>query len=63
MKSAWLYFVLGGVLLYVLWGLHVDATVTAGDVVVTYKPSMGAPPIGASSSDAIDWAMVDQLPL
>lgn len=62
MKSAWLYFVLGGVLLYVLWGLHVDATITAGDVIVTYKPTP-VPPIGASSSEAIDWAMVDQLPL
>lgn len=60
-SSAWIYLVLGGIALYVLWGIHVDATITVPEeeIRVTYHPSSPA----TTEGDAINAAFVDSLPL
>lgn len=67
-SSAWLYLVLGAVALYVLWGLSVDATVGIEEDEInvggwTRPPK--SPPQGAAatSSEAISWTLLDELPL
>jgi len=55
MKDAWLYLVLGAVLLYVLWGL--DFTVAIDNTrPVIIRPS-------ATGPEAINFALADELPV
>lgn len=45
MKNPWVYLALGAVALYVLWGLHVDASITVpeDEIHTTYTPTQPHP--------------------
>jgi len=45
MKNPWFFLALGAVALYVLWGLHVDASITvpAEEIHTTYVPTQPHP--------------------
>jgi hypothetical protein len=61
-KSAWLYLVLGAVAIYVLWGLHVDATITVPKEEIKFR-YLGGTGVAATDGERIDWALVDSLPM
>jgi hypothetical protein len=59
--SPWLYLVLGGVALYVLWGLYVKATITVPEEEIKFR-YLGTG-VAATDEERIDWALVDSLPI
>jgi hypothetical protein len=52
MKNAWLYFVLGALVLWFFFGRKVTATVTAGDGTARYLPTPVGP-AGATAATAL----------
>lgn len=55
MKQAWVYLVLGAVLLYMLWGLQFTVAIDNTRPVII-RPNASAP-------EAINFALLDELPV